>query len=81
MKDYGKQRGSAQPQPIEVTANSIFVASNIQPYTENIDGYEMSGYEYDYKEYSKDEYIAILINKTNELENELSAAKIVLGVE
>lgn len=52
-----KVRSSTEPQPIEITAHSIFVASNITPYEEEVDGRILRGYEYDCTEYSKDEYL------------------------
>lgn len=88
MKDYGKQRGSVSPQPIEITETSVLIATNIQPYTDTINDQIIQGYEYNYVEYSKDEYIDLLIqkedvnhNKIEQLEEELAAAKILLGVE
>jgi hypothetical protein len=94
MKDYGKQRGSMRPKDVEVTDNAIFIASDIQEYEEDIDGYIMTGFEYHYIEYTKDEYIALLVqkntdspdisaltNKITSLEEELAAAKVLLGVD
>lgn len=57
MKNYGIQSGSARPQDIEITDNSVFVASDITPFEQEIDGHILSGYHYNYTEYSKNEYI------------------------
>ena len=88
MKDYGKQRGSTSPQSIEITETSVLLATNIQPYSVEIDGQTISGYEYNYVEYTKDEYIDLLIRKEEinndkiaQLEEQLEATKILLGVE
>ena len=94
MKDYGIQRGSVRPKDVEVTDNAIFIASDIQEYEEDIDGYIMKGFEYHYIEYTKDEYIELLVqkntdspdisaltNKITSLEEELAAAKVLLGVD
>jgi len=85
MINYGKVRGSELPQEIEFTSDYVFVASNITPYEETIDNKSVSGYEYDYIAYTKDEYIQLVIAKNTatiqELEEELQAAKILLGVE
>ena len=43
--------------------------------------YEETGYEYDYIEYTKDEYLSAQYLKISGLEEELAAAKIMLGVE
>ena len=85
MKYFGKVYGSVKPQEVEITSNSVFVASNITSYEEELDGRTRSGYQYDYTEYTKDEYIA-LINENNakaiaDIQEQLAAAKILLGVE
>lgn len=85
MIDYGKVRGAVRPNEIEMTNTKVFVASNIVPFEQNFGEESISGYEYDYKEYTKDEYIQLL-NDTNAqaiaaLQEELAAAKILLGVE
>ena len=74
MKNYGIVKAKKRPQEIEITSSAVFVASNIQQYTENIDGTIIEGYKYNLIEYSKDEYLLSLAE-------ELSATKILLGVE
>ena len=85
MINYGKVRSTTQPPEIKTTATKVFIASNIVPYTETIDNYTTEGYEYDYVSYSKDEYIQLLTENNAQaiaaLEEELHAAKIILGVE
>ena len=81
MKNYGIVYGSIEPQAIEITPTSVFIASNITPYQEEINGHQISGYKYDYVEYSKDEYLLQQANNLVELQEELAAAKVLLGVE
>lgn len=85
MINYGKVRSSEIPQETEITSEYVFVASNIEPYELSIEDKVLSGYEYDYIAYTKDEYIQYIVEKNNktitELEDELSAVKILLGVE
>ena len=88
MTNLGKQKGAVAPKAIEITTSHVYVATNIEPYTETLDGQTVSGYQYDYTQYDKDEYLGLLItnNATNsakilELEEQLAAAKILLGVE
>lgn len=76
-----KVRSSTRPQEIEFTQNYVLVASNITPYEEEFDGHTNSGYEYECTQYTKDEYMLAQANKINALEEELSAAKILLGVD
>lgn len=85
MKNFGKVKSSTRPPKIETTDTMVFVASNIEPYSFSIDNYEINGYEYDYIGYTKDEYIQKISSENSraiaELEEELKAAKILLGVE
>lgn len=52
MKDYGIVQSTVEPQPLKVDDYSVWVASKI---TETEDGFE-----YNLKQYSKDEYIKYL---------------------
>lgn len=81
MKDYGIIEGSVEPRPIEITSTSVFVASNVQPYEEEIGDHVVSGYRYNYKEYTKDEYLLEQAASITSLQEELTAAKVLLGVE
>lgn len=76
-----KIRSSVRPQDVEITANSVLVASNITPYSEEVDGRTLNGFEYECTEYSKDEYLVLQAGKVSSLEEELAAAKILLGVD
>lgn len=60
MVNYGIVRSESSPAEIEITNYKVYVASNIHPYQTEIDGHEVNGYEYDYIEYTKDEYIQLL---------------------
>lgn len=81
MKDYGIIYGATEPAPIEITPNSVFIASDIQPYEESFDNYSLNGYKYHYVEYTKDEYLLQQSNNIAALQEELQAAKILLGVD
>ena len=81
MVDYGKVLSREQPQEVTITASSVFVASDIQPFTKEIEGYIEEGYEYNLKEYSTSEYLLHQDEKMSSLEEELKAAKILLGVD
>ena len=76
-----KVRSSVEPQEIEFTSTSVLVASDITAYEEEVDGRVLSGYEYNCTEYSKDEYMALQATKIVSLQEELQAAKILLGVD
>ena len=76
-----KVRSSVQPQEITITANYVLVASNVTPYEEEVDGRISSGYEYDCQQYTKDEYLMYQNAKIDNLQEQLQAAKILLGVD
>lgn len=85
MINYGKVRSSNTPQEVEFTSDYVFIASNVVPYETTVDGQLLIGYEYDYVAYTKDEYIQLVLTENakiiSDLEDELQAAKILLGVE
>ena len=81
MKNYGTICGSIEPPAIEVTSTSVFVATNIEPYVLDSDDHIINGYKYNYVEYTKDEYLLQQTNSITALQEELTAAKILLGVE
>ena len=76
-----KVRSSIQPPEVEFLQDKVLIASNISTYEEEVDGRTLSGYEYDCEEYTKDEYLALQTNKILALEQELTATKILLGVD
>lgn len=78
MKQYNKLRSSVQPEKIEITPTSILINSNIDTYSEEIDGKMLEGYEYEAVEYSKDEYLIKLIQDNNTLQNELINTQLAL---
>ena len=85
MKDYGRVRSQGMPPEIEITQYKVYVASNIEPFTEQIDDQTFSGYEYNYVSYDNNEYIRMITEQNTQaisaLEEELRVAKILLGVE
>lgn len=85
MINYGKVRSSEIPQETQITTDYVYVASNIEPYELLNEDKVLTGYEYDYIAYTKDEYIQLILEENSktitELEDELSAVKILLGVE
>ena len=39
MKNHGKVYSSIAPQPVEITENAVYIASNIEEYTKTIEGH------------------------------------------
>ena len=85
MINYGRIQSSERPQEIEITESKVFIAKNITHYEKEIDEHFIQGFEYDYKEYTKDEYIQLMNEENSKaianLQEELAAAKVLLGVE
>ena len=66
MKDYGRVKSNTRPSLVEMTPEMVFVASNITPYTEEVNDRTDTGFEYNYKAYTKDEYIQHLTEENTE---------------
>lgn len=60
MTKLGIQYSTTRPKDIEITKSSIFIATNIKPYSNEIEGHVIEGYQYELTQYDKDEYIAKL---------------------
>lgn len=76
-----KVRSKVRPQEVEITSNQVAIASNITPYREEVDDRVMEGYEYDCEIITKDEYLLRQTQQINTLQEQLQAAKILLGVD
>ena len=81
MVNHGIQYSTTQPQTIEITTDSVFVASNVTPYSKEIEGHTMSGFSYNYIQYTLAEYLSLQNATIASLQEELQAAKILLGVD
>ena len=83
MIDYGEVHSTVRPEKIDIKETKVFVATNIEEeviYTpEDFEtGTKEVGYKYHLVEYDKNEYIAIMSNKNEQLESELSNAQMAL---
>ena len=90
MKVYNNVKSQNEPQSVAVLNNEVYVASNVTPYTEIIDeSHTVSGYTYTCTKYTLSEYFTVLNQQSErdyqtqiqQLQEELEAAKILLGVE
>jgi len=81
MINHGIQYSAVQPQAIEITSDAVFIATDITPYSKEIEGHTVSGYSYNYKQYTLSEYLALQNANIASLQEELQAAKILLGVD
>lgn len=84
MQHITNVHSDTYPEKIQFSNNQIRIPSNIHTYNITIDQYEFQGYEYDCDVYDKDEYLIVVAQQAQhitELEEELAAAKILLGVD
>ena len=81
MISYENVCSNDKPQDIEITDTQVFLAKNIEEYSEVIEDHEVSGYKYDYFIYTKDEFLLESASQIESLKEELAATKILLGVE
>lgn len=81
MISYKNVRSNDKPQNIEITDTQVFLAKNVEEYSEAVEDHEVSGYKYDYFIYTKDEFLLESASQIEDLKEELAAAKILLGVE
>ena len=84
MKIYENTYSMNRPKEIETTSTKVFIASNIEEATMEIEEKTMNCFSYTLTEYDKDEYLDLLFKQQaniTSLQEELEAAKILLGVE
>lgn len=77
-------RSNGQPDLMQILNNQVIIPINVHPFSETIDGELIEGYQYDCNVYSKDEYLVVIAQQAKritELEDQLAAAKILLGVD
>ena len=84
MKIYNPTYSLNEPPKTEITETKVFVAKDIELVERECEGEKETCYQYSLIEYDKDEYFAILFQNQQDIEalqEELRAAKILLGVE
>lgn len=84
MKHITNICSNGVPNSVEIFKDQVFIPKNIHEFSEEtVDG-TVTGYEFDCDVYTKDQYIILMAQQTSriaELEDELAAAKILLGVD
>lgn len=84
MKIYNPTYSFIRPESIEITETKVFLATNIQEVEREVEDTIEHCYQYTLTEYDKNEYFALLSQNQQNIEalqEELQAAKILLGVE
>lgn len=78
MKNYGLQRSAVEPKAVEITESKVFVATDIEQVTVTMDEQEVQEYQFNLVEYDKDEYIKIISEKNEELEQQMTDTQFAL---
>ena len=85
MVNYGIVQSRTAPKAVEIAPDYVYIASNITYHDTVMEDVNVRIYEYEYTQYTKDEYISYMAkeneDKITALEEELQATKILLGVE
>ena len=78
MKNYGLQKSAVEPKAVEITESKVFVATDIEQVTVTMDEQKVTEYQFNLVEYDKDEYIQIISEKNEELEQQMTDTQIAL---
>ena len=78
MKNYGVQKSSVLPNNFEITDSKVFVYENIEKIISKIEDQEIAEYQFNLIEYDKDEYIKIISEKNEELNQQIIDTQLAL---
>lgn len=81
MINYGIQYSTTRPQDVSFTNTHVFVASDIEEYSQEVEDHILNGFKFNLVEYTKDEYLLQQSTNITALQEELRAAKVLLGVD
>ena len=78
MINYGLQKSAVEPKAVEITESKVFIATEIELVTVKMDEQEIQEYQFNLVEYDKDEYIKIISEKNEELEQQMTDTQLAL---
>ena len=78
MKNYGVQKSSVLPNNFEITDSKVFVYEDIEKIISKIEDQEIAEYQFNLIEYDKDEYIKIISEKNEELNQQIIDTQLAL---
>lgn len=78
MKDYGLTRSTVEPQAVDIKDTKVFVATNIEQVTVTTDEGDVQEYQFNLVEYDKDEYIRMMSEKNDDLEQQVTDTQLAL---
>lgn len=78
MVDHGKTRSTVKPETIVIDDYSVWEHTNIKDVSENVGEEKFVGFEFDMKQYSKEEFILKQAQEKDVLEQQLEDAEMAL---
>lgn len=78
MKDYGLTRSTVEPQAVDIKDTKVFVATDIEQVTVTTDEGDVQEYQFNLVEYDKDEYIRMMSEKNDDLEQQVTDTQLAL---
>lgn len=78
MKDYGLTRAMEIPKEIDIKETKVFVTTDIEQITVEIEEDTHIEYQFNLIEYEKDEYIQMMVEKEKDLERQITDTQLAL---
>lgn len=79
MVNHGTVKSTVRPSELVIDESSVWVHTNITEVSENVGGEnEFIGFQFDCVQYGKDEYIKLLSEKNQSLEQQITDAQLAL---
>lgn len=79
MVNHGTVKSTVKPSELVIDESSVWVHTNITEVSENVGGEnEFIGFQFDCIQYGKDEYIKLLSEKNQSLEQQLTDTQLAL---
>lgn len=78
MKDYGLTRSTVEPQAVDIKDTKVFTATNIEQVAVTTNEGDVQEYQFNLMEYDKDEYIRMMSEKNDDLEQQVTDTQLAL---
>lgn len=78
MKEYKNVRSTVKPKETEIDEYSVWVNSDIKEVLMSDENGSHTEYEFNQKQYSKDEYIKLISEQNKDLEDKLTDTQLAL---
>ena len=79
MIDHGIVKSSISPEPMVIDEFSVWINTNIEETSETgMDGKKITGFQYQMIQYTKDEYIQMMVEKNQKTDQQVTEAQLAL---